>query len=314
MEKKLLFLVFVLLVSIGSAVSQSYKTKHDHTLEIFWANDFVFETDRYFTNGLNLTYYTSALNKSPVNYILLPAKNAEHVFYGLTIIQDFFTPVELFSTSIDTHDRPFASYLLIGERKVSLNSQKGLKVHSEILVGILGKYSGGESIQNGIHDILPPSEPALGWSNQIQPDLAMNYLVRIEKSLVRNPYFNVLQVIDLKAGIPYTNAGAVIKLRAGRMNDYFSDNGFTKNKPWQLYFLAEMGGKYVFYNATMQGGLINENPYVMSSISHWVGQFKSGITFSIGGFGIELGQQYITREFDSGMSHKWGYLTFRFAF
>lgn len=313
-HKYILIILFFISQSNYHAYSQSKKNPSNHIFEFKWANDFVFETDRYFSNGLELTYYAPFLRKSPINYILLPAKKQEIVYYGITITQHFFTPDELFSAFVNEQDRPFASYLLIGQVKVSINRQKGLKMHSGLQVGLLGKYSGGESIQNNIHEILPTSQPALGWLNQIQPDLALNYLIRIEKGLLRNKNFEIIPLASLKAGIPYTETGGAVKIRLGKLNDYFSGNSFKREKPWQIYVFIEMGGKYVFYNATLQGGLFNNNPYVMSDISHWVAQLNTAIAFSVRGFGIEFGQHFITPEFNSGMPHKWGYLSLKFVF
>lgn len=314
LPKKIGLIFWMLHIAIGSVVAQTYESNQPHMLEFTWSNDFVFSTDRYYSNGLALTYYFPALRKSPVNYVLLPSKNASRVYYGLSITQDFFTPIELFSLEIDRQDRPFASYVLLGQRKISLNEKTGFKVHSEIQIGLLGKYSGGQSIQNGIHELLPPSDPALGWPNQIQPDLALNYIIRMEKSIIQKKSFGIIPVVDLNAGIPYTNAGASVIFRIGRMNNYFSDIGLDKSMSWQLYFFTEMGGKYVFYNATLQGGLISQNPYVMSKISPWVGTIKSGIAFTYKKFGLEIGQQFITPEFNEGLSHNWGYITFKVNF
>jgi len=309
-----IFIYVVFLTAYLPLSAQSTQRSKIRFFELTLSNDFIFETDRYFSNGIEMMYTDPGIKKSPVNRLLVSGKRMQQVYYGLTVTQHFFTPRELFSWEVDRNDRPYASYLLIGERKTSTDSRRGLLLHSELRAGILGKYSGGESIQNGIHEILPASKPSLGWHNQIQPDLAINYLMRIEKGFVRSPHFYLIPAFDVRAGVPYTDAGMSLQFRAGRMNNYFSAGGLPERKAWELYFYGALGGKYVVYNGTLQGGLFNSNPFVVTDIKHWMGQVQTGIAYSRGLLGIKFSQYFISPEFDGGLTHKWGSvsLTYRF--
>jgi hypothetical protein len=305
-------LISVMMVTFTSAVSQSAIKQETNIIEISWANDFIFGTDRYFTNGLELKYYAPVISKSPTRYVLLPHKKDELVWHGVTLTQHFFTP-GVQSNDIVTYDRPFASYLMLGHRKISTNKVKGIKKQSELQIGLLGKYSGGESIQNGIHEILPTSEPVLGWNNQLNPDLALNYRMKFEYGITRKSMFEIIPVANINLGIPYTNVGAGFKFRVGKLNDYFSDIGVNKSKSWQLYFFSEFEGKYVAYNGTIQGGLFNDHIHVVNDIINWVVKMKSGFVFSKKNFGFEFGQHIISPEFIHGKPHMWGYLTLKIA-
>ena len=303
----------VMMVAIVSVIGQSVNGQKSNLLEVTWANDFIFGTDYYFTNGIELKYYAPFIAKSPTKYLLLPHKKDELVWHGITLTQHFFTP-RIKSTDISTYDRPFASYLLLGHRKISSNVSKGIKKQSEFQIGLLGKYSGGESIQNGIHEILPASEPVLGWNNQLKPDLALNYLMKFEYGIIRKSMFEIIPLANINLGIPYTNVGAGFKFRVGKLNDYFSDIGVNKTKSWQLYFFSEFEGKYVAYNGTIQGGLLNNHVYVVNDIINWVVKMKSGFVFSKKNFEFEIGQHIISPEFINGKPHMWGYLTFKIGF
>jgi hypothetical protein len=312
-KRKILILVFAGIAGFASLSAQTALNPTSHILEVEWANDVWTGTDRYFTNGLELRYYNSFFRKLPSSYLLLPDRKGDIVYHGLTLTQHFFTP-DLHIENSFSNDRPFASYLLLGQRKISVNRENRIRKQSELQIGILGRYSGGESIQNGIHKVLPTSEPVVGWDNQLHANPAVNYRMKFEHGLYNTNGFELMSVASINLGLPYTDVGGGLKMRLGHMNDYFSDFGISKKKGYQLYFFADAGTKYVAYNATLEGGLFYDNAYIMKDIERFVVQSHVGVVFTMKGFGIEVGQQFTSREFKIGEPHMWGYVTFRFAF
>jgi len=293
---------------------QSDSRNPDRFLEFRFTNDFVFESDRYFTNGLDLAYYSPGLNNDFTRLLLWTGKKNSNDWYALTFTQHFFTPANLFSIEAVTGDRPFASYLLIGIQKISLRPQELLRIESQLQIGLLGRYSGGQSIQNGIHEILPASRPALGWDNQLSSDFAFNYRLRIEKGIIDQKKLALLPYSEVRIGIPYSDIKAGMHLRYGKFNKYFHYFGIDRNKNIELYIFADYSVRLVGYNATIQGGLFSESPQTISGVSRFVTDFKSGITFRYNRFSVEYEQHFISPEFRLGMPHKWAGITLRYAF
>ncbi|MCD4665736.1 MAG: lipid A deacylase LpxR family protein, partial [Bacteroidales bacterium] len=80
-------------------------------------------------------------------------------------------------------------------------------------------------------------------------------------------------------------------------------------------FFGQATGRFVAYNATLQGGLINKsNIHVFNKINHIVGEITTGFVFSYTNFSIELGQHLLSPEYYYGRYHKWGYLSIKFGF
>jgi hypothetical protein len=281
--------------------------------EIKWSNDIFHQTDRNFSNGFDIALYHHLFDQMASKYIMLPNNKDDYVWYGFTLTQHFFTPRELFTTEVIYTDRPYASYLLLGHQKISLNPTKNLKRTSEIQVGILGKYSGGKSLQNGIHFILPASKPAIGWDNQISPDLALMYSARIEKGLINANNFILAPYLDGKLGVPYTHMSGGLFARAGLMNNYFESLGVSKNNAWELYAFGDVNSRYVLYNGVLEGGLFNPSIHTMNNINPWVFTLSAGIAFSVKSFSLEYGSVLISQEYETGMGYKWGYLSLKFA-
>lgn len=281
--------------------------------EFAWSNDFFNQTDRYFSNGFDVAFYHPFMEHAPSRVTLLPDKWAEKVYHGVTLTQHVFTPDRLFESTIDLNDRPYASYLLLGHRKVAFNSYTRLRLQTEFQVGILGRYSGGETLQNGIHDLLPASRTAIGWDNQLEPDPAMNYSLHIEKGVAASQGIQVIPHAGFRAGIPYTDVEAGLQIRAGKVSDYFSNLGLLYHKGFSYYFLVDVSGRYVAYNATLQGGLLNESPHTLKTINPLVSQVEVGFGFAVKHFTVEYRQYFISPEFRDGLAHKWGMVTFQLS-
>ena len=238
--------------------------------EITWSNDIFHQTDRNFSNGFDLAFYHPSFEKSPLRFIMLPHKSNDYSWQGLTLTQHFFTPRELFTTDVINNDRPFASYLLLGHKKISSNPKRFVKRSSEFQVGILGSHSGGKTLQNGIHLVLPASEPADGWDNQLNTDLAINYSLRYEQGILNDKVLNLIPYGEAKVGVPYTWFGGGLRGQVGKMNNYFSNIGVSKSDGWELYAFGDIGGKYVVYNGALQGGLLNTSVHTIDNINPWV--------------------------------------------
>jgi hypothetical protein len=290
------------------------RSESSNWIKIGWSNDIFFQTDQYFTNGMNLTYYNRRMGNTFLKYIHLPDGKDSQSFYGIALQQDIFTPGDLHSTQGLSQDRPYASYLLINSIKIQTNNIKKLVIKSALEVGVLGEYGGGEWVQNGIHNLLPASSYVNGWANQIQSDIILNYGIKLEKGLINQKKFSVSGTLLGKIGSPYTYAGVGVNFRAGDISNYFKDLGFAPIRGLQYYLFTNLSGKLVAHNATIEGGLLNRRQEITHpDIEPVVYELKSGFNFSINRFQMEIGVKLISPEFKSGLSHRWGYLSFMFA-
>ena len=113
-------------------------------------------------------------------------------------------------------------------------------------------------------------------------------------------------------------------MRTGIMNPYFTNLGQSKKrinkenglKNTQILFFVTSQGKFVGYDATLQGGFFNKTSVYNipgSSISRFVYQGSAGITFVYGGFRFDIEQFLLSPEFKNGWWHKWVYMAFTIA-
>lgn len=306
-----------MIFACGSLAAQEKSELFPENIISFkWSNDVIFETDYYYTNGLQFEFYFPFLESNPINYILLPSSDNAIEYYGLTLTQDLFTPTEVADTSTLRADRPYAAYILLGSEKISYDRKEQLRIYSAFEIGIIGESAYGKETQNGIHDWLPTTSTLFTWLNQIKDDFAINYTAEIEKGFWNGSWFNVNGITSTKLGTPFTYLDAGFSARAGKYNhNYHPDFAMSSDHEWQSYLFADMRGRFVLFNATLQGGLFNDKSiYTIDDINNWVGDFSLGIAAIYKYVKLDFGVHYVTPEFPGGKEHKYGYLNIRVGF
>ncbi|MEI6454696.1 MAG: lipid A deacylase LpxR family protein [bacterium] len=294
-------------------------------LKISLDNDIFDYTDRFFTNGIRIDLIHPSLSGNPAGRVTIPYWGSGMNYYGLSIVQNLYTPSTTKSGGIIYGDRPYASYLYLGSFKITNDPVKRFRMTSEIDLGIIGPYSLGEYVQKSFHGAFPSNSEPLGWEYQIKNDLVLNYSVTFDKGILSEKWINFNLVSTAMLGTLYTNISGGLLLRAGWMNPYFSNLGISKRSKLkqnhlhqaQGYFFLKGSGKVVGYDATLEGGLLNRSSvYTIpgSEISHLVFQTSVGLVISYGGFQIEAEQFLLSPEFSEGLWHKWGHIGLTFCF
>jgi len=288
-------------------LEEEVEITYPRKLEVEWANDVFFQTDRYFTNGLVLEYYSQGLGRFGVANLLFDSMSESGPVYSLTLTHDIFTPNNVFGNP-ELCDRPYAGVLMLGLKATHFSKTKQYRFYSEIQAGLLGEYAGGRFVQNGIHVLLPASEPIPGWAYQIDPDLCLQYNISLEKLAFKSRWLNVDMLAKGRLGLPYTDFSGGGRLRIGISPDYYSpDHLLSKNNNY-LYLIAGFNLRTVFYDATLQGGAINDkNPHTIINTNPLIGEFKAGIAARFANYTLEMGAQKFTAMFQGALAHQWAY-------
>jgi hypothetical protein len=162
----------------------------------------------------------------------------------------------------------------------------------------------------------------LGWENQIKTDYIINYRIKFEKALFYKKHREIIANALVRAGTLYTDASVGFTARMGLFSPYFSNLGMDKysvyrKSNFQIYGIFKLNAKAVAYNATLQGGLFNnESVYTIndSRITRFVVDGMAGIVISYKQIGLEYSKFYLSQEFKEGLEHKWGRCVIRYCF
>ena len=278
-------------------------------LKLNFDNDIFSNTDYYYTNGSSIELSIPFMRTSPVNKIFFAPKNYDIEFCGFSIKQNIYTPTDPDTEVILYGDRPFSSYLTIGQFREVYNLTKNIYVKSQLSLGVLGPSSLGGQVQSSIHEIEP-----VGWENQINDNFVIDYSVQFKKGIVNTSAVGLNVTGNANIGTLNNKIGGGFDFRFGRFMPFYSGpvSMFEQVHPGrnlQYWFFVKSSADIIGYDATLQGGLFNsDNPYTIASadLNRIVVQASAGIAIYYNNIGIEYEQFYLSPEFKGARHFGWG--------
>ncbi len=279
---RILSFLFLLSIPFYSFSQNSFSKE----ISLLTDNDLYTSTyrDRYYTNGIFLTFKTVTSSKN---------KKLAKKIHSYQVGHMMFTPIKATLTFANTHDRPFAGYFY-GEYGQSrfFNSQNVLITNVQI--GVIGPSAKGQGLQNFMHQIYNYPE-AKGWKYQIHNAFAINLNTTFIKYFkkVSSSHFDLNSYNELKTGTIFTSISTGLYSRIGfkklqNSSNTVAFNSNLNNTPVQSFSESFIYVKpminYVLYDATIQGSFLNTT---------------SPVTFDVMpiNFSLELGYKYYYKRF-----------------
>ncbi|MES2567049.1 MAG: lipid A deacylase LpxR family protein [Bacteroidota bacterium] len=324
MKRLLILLIFI--YSNFEIVSQVKDTlaaidKLENYIRLQYDNDFFSATDRYYTQGIRLTFVHPVVRYSPLSYALIRLNKNALNYYGLQIEQDCFTPKSIRYDTLNYLERPFAATFFVTHSLNSLSTDKKMAMQTQVDLGLIGPCARCEDEQKAIHRSLVNIQP-LGWENQIKTNYLINYNVKFEKGLFNKKKREIIGHTALRVGSFYTDISIGLTARMGFFSPYFSNMGMDKyarhrKSNFQFYGILKGNVKGVGYNAPLQGGLFNDQSiYTISNsrITRTVVEGMAGFVFTYKRIGLEYSKFYLSPEFKEGLEQHWGRCVITFCF
>lgn len=292
-----------------------YETKNRIVLEI--ENDLLFNTDSYYTSGVAISYSNKRIKKMPTQLILnLFNSENDYSISGFGIQQRMFTPYSIEEPNSIKNDRPYSAYILISNYAVLINTKNNLKVSNEIAIGVMGEFAGGEEAQTLVHKTIGSPVP-IGWDNQLGNAFLIDYQFRVEKTLFRNWLTNHLSPFaEARIGTLTDRIKVGFITKWGNKNECLRNIGNLKNKfVWEWIFEANLQG--VFYDATLEGGLFNNDKLIglpKQNIISQQYQLRMGVNLSYKRFSLRYMVKLNSSDFVSAAIHRYGSANFGYSF
>ncbi|WP_158278657.1 lipid A deacylase LpxR family protein [Rhodohalobacter mucosus] len=216
--------------------------------------------DRYFTNGLSITY-SRATEGTFLEKITKSEETAKSII-RIGISHEIYTPENISETNPLSNDRPYAGYLFTNitvntfwESKNSLR----LALHT----GIIGPLAAGGSVQAWWHKLINQEQPQ-GWESQIGNEPVINFGLTYGRSWTLSQKFDVISTAGAETGTGFNNLYAGVTVRAGEIRPMdrsaitasMPETGtmpdFRKNE-W--YLLFGIKNTFVIHNTLIEGNL-----------------------------------------------------------
>jgi lipid A 3-O-deacylase len=276
-------------------------------------------SDRYYTNGLFI-FYRQALSTTG------NTKLANKVL-GLEVGQKMFNPISGSVPNASFVDRPFAAYLYAGANlNLLYKNESNLKLSAQ--TGMIGPAALGKQVQNIIHDTFG-FYTLNGWQYQIRNNFQLNLSAEYNRLLARTSWIDISASAYGNIGTGFNGAGVGPLVRIGDFNQLFNSvstqststrNATTPLHNRELFAYYKPQFNYVAYDATVEGGLFQDNqpggPEIRSTPNRAVLSQQVGVAYGGKRWIIDLAAVFHTRDVKTQTfsTHQWGSATVLYRF
>ena len=275
------------------------------TVALIWDNDATYGTDRHYTQGAQLTYY-SADNELP-GWIrkasdALPAVGFETKArkWGLNIGQQIFTPSDLNTSGLLKDDRPYAAWLFAGlklQRRGPSSFGWPAMENFRLEAGVIGPEALGREAQRIVHLVEPE-----GWRNQLrtEPGFLLYYDRRyLYRHALNDRKWNVDLIPSLTVAVgniaTFGGLGANARFGWNTPNE-FETTPMATPLEYGWYVFMGLEGRAIARNIFLDGNTVRTSHEVDKE--PLVADFRAGLTLALKRFELTLSQTFRSREFE----------------
>ena len=229
-------LILFIISGMLSPVKADRPPDESWTFTFQFENDLFADTDRFYTNGIKLSWISPEfqwfnnhpwLKDSPAfkrmtekvgNYLPYHEDKERQRQLALSFGQKIFTPEDISERALLVNDRPYAGWLY-GSAAFHTKTSKQLDTF-ELQVGLTGDFSLAEQAQDLVHSIRG-IDKANGWDNQIDTELGIELIYDrkyrfVDKTNRKRAFdFDGIAHIGTAVGNIFTHLNAGVEFRAG---------------------------------------------------------------------------------------------------
>ncbi|RME69957.1 MAG: lipid A deacylase LpxR family protein, partial [Verrucomicrobia bacterium] len=255
------------------------KPPRHSSLALRWENDTFAGVDRFYTNGVSLSWVHDGPNWLDGFADRLPWGNGRRSI-GYDFGQIMTTPADTSLPVPDPADRPYMG-LLYGS--VSLHIEHENVYHGmKLVTGVVGPWSMAEPVQRLVHKLTGSRDPQ-GWDYQLknEPILNVVYEQRRRYRLAGRPdglALEVLPLANVMLGNVLTQAqlGGQIRFGWKLPNDFGTTlmrgmvhlpppDGHTRRTPWRdwsVFIFSGANANFVLRDISLDGNTWTDSPSV----------------------------------------------------
>lgn len=269
-------------------------------------------TDRHYTQGLRLTYFSprpanGAFERRLGEFLSsfrLPLAQAK---IARSIGQDLFTPADTDDPNPIPNDRPYAAWLYysVGYHAITQETPEA-PAQSFVVdasVGMVGPSAQGEFAQNRWHDLINVPR-AQGWKNQLRDEPGVMLTIERRLRLPVNRHMDILPRSGLVLGNVRTHAsvGGAVRLGWELPKDFGADlirpaasDVDTSRQGFSFYGFIAADTRLVLRNIFLDGNTWKDSPSVRRKRVSW--DMNAGISLNWPRFRVVYTQNYRSKEF-----------------
>ncbi|WP_171036970.1 lipid A-modifier LpxR family protein [Maribacter algarum] len=302
------FTFFRILLFIVISTEHFYAQDVNQQLAITLSNDKFADDDKYFTNGLYITY-----QKAVAQNFIFPKTDGNKLQLNIGIGNEIYSPASLSSTNTDDFDRPFAGWLF-GKLEVgSIKKKSAFFLAFE--TGITGEESLAGDFQVGLHNVFGiDSRPT--WVEQIGFKWLFNLKIThvFDWSNQRNAFqYRISPSLGTK-DIYLEND---ISYFFGRLNTFQNSSRTTivdNSSSKEFYGYVSAGYRYVAHNTLIQGSIFTDDVLFTTDITNHIFKTEIGAILQVKRNTFKIAYNFNTKETPLSTSHIYGSLFYARSF
>ena len=284
-------------------------------------------TDRYYTNGLRLSYASGAdAMPAPLNELATKLWGDGQRRFTIDVTQQIYTPFDTASKVPAKGDRPYAG-LLMGTFGV-MSDTEGHRSFFTAGFGVLGPAALGEGMQNGFHDLIG-QRGNNGWATQLRNEavaqITSSRVYRVRLGKIGNLETDMLP--ELTAGLgtvrTYVETGVSFRLGQGLEADYgvarvrpgpSGGDVFRRIGDFGWYVFAGIDGQAVARDITLDGNMFSRSNHVKRT--PFIGEAQGGLALLFYGARLTYTHVVQSEQFrgQKGGLHQFGSLALSMRF
>ena len=291
------------------------KADNEHgTLSFLFENDLFYHADRDYTNGVELSYTSSAQDTpdlfAHIAHSLPWFSPTGKVRASYVMGQSIYTPRDTNLVNPPLTERPYAGFLYGG---FGLSDDTGSRLDQmELQVGVIGPSSLASDTQEFVHKIVKDTLP-MGWRTQLrgEPGFVLTYSRNL-KLIPRQSFLGLSLDLEPHYGgvvgnvYDYANAGAMARIGFNIPDDYgplriepsLPGSGFFQSTgPIGVYAFVGADGRAIARNLFLDG-----NTWVASrSVAKetFVGDLEVGAAITFDFMQVTFTHVFRTKEYKS---------------
>lgn len=315
-------------LAVLMAVQAEAARKPEGAFSLILENDVFFNSDRDYTNGVQLSYTTAPDGNvdSIVSFARALPLFADHgeVRTSYALGQDIFTPQHTELALPLATERPYAGYAYAALGLIEANPDRLDQL--ELQLGVVGPMAGAKEAQFWVHSILDDLKPK-GWHYQLHNEPTFN--IFYDRSLKIIPPQSMLGlVLDIEPHIggaagtvyDYANGGAMVRFGFNLPDDFgpmriqptLPGSGyFEPQAGFSAYVFAGVDGRAIARNLFLDGNTWRDSPSVDK---YWfVGDFTLGAAVTLSHVRLAFTHVFRTKEYRTqGQSSQFGAVSLSF--
>lgn len=277
---------------LPGTLSQALAEERLGTFSVVFENDLFANTDRHYTNGVRLSWLTSAGREPAWTRTLArafpPLDDVDDIRIQYSLGQSMFAPRDITRRSPDPDDQPYAGWLYGAIGAIGSTGSRLDQV--ELSLGVVGPAALAEQAQKTAHRLTGADRPR-GWRKQLENEPALQLTYRRSWRALASAEvlgFSVDATPHVGAALGnvfiYGSTGLTLRLGYNLPDDYgpprvqpsLPGSGFfTPQEGFGWYLFAGVDGRVVGRNIFLDGNTFRDGPGVERRI--FVGDLQAGV-------------------------------------